>query len=249
MKILAVVPLLLVSSISFAEFGKVVDADGYVNVREAKNANSKIVSQVSSGNFVYFHDEDRYGSPWIYSYPQYDGTDSSGYIHKSRLKFINQNDDGLGTEISMSSFDQAQSMIRFANENNKVSITIKAEDFDYQANENQFTKRHYSESWGDGFYLTHYKGQRFWGTDGSIPQGMNHYKSITVRLNNNIIEMPKNDIESLFNVDLRRTKAFFDEKTNSVYISAIEGDGAGTYRVLFAIENGRYVGKTVVYGI
>lgn len=249
MKILAVIPLLFISSISVAEFGKVVDADGYVNVREAKNLNSKIVGQVSSGDFVYVHDEDMYGSPWVQSHPQYDGTDSSGYIHKSRLKFINQNDDGLGTEISMSSFDQSQSMIRFTNDNNTMSVTIRAKDFDYQANENKFTKQYYSESWGNGFYLTHYKGQRFWGTDGTIPQGMKHYKSITVRLNNNTIEIPKNNIESLFNVDLRRTKVFFDEKTDSVYISAIEGDGAGTYRVLFAIENGRYVDKTVVYGV
>lgn len=245
MKSLVMLLLLLISSISFAEFGKVVDKEGYVNVRNKASLSGKVVGKLSSGAFVYVHDEDMYNN-WLYSYPSHDSTDLSGYIHKSRVAFINQNDDGLSTKILMSSFNQSESEIQFSSEDKNVSVTIQAEDFDYSTNKNKFTKKYVPESWGDSFYLTHYKGQSFWGTDGSEPVNTNHYKSITVTIGNRTIDIPKNEIESLFNIDLRRTRVYFDVKTDSVYISASEGDGAGSYQILFAIENGRYVGKTVL---
>lgn len=245
MRTLLTMSLLLISSASFAEFGKVVDPDGYVNVRQAKSSSSKIVGRVSSGDFVFIDDEDRYDK-WLFSEPSYDGSDSSGYIHNSRIKFINQNDEGRGTEIYMSAFDQSKSKIQFSNENNSVKVTIQAEKFNYPANKHIFTKQYVSGNRDEGFYLTHYKGQDFWGTDGSEPKNTNHYKSINVKLGSRIIDLPNSEIESLFNVNLRRTKVYFDPSTESVYISAMEGDGAGTYRVLFAIEKGQYKGKTVV---
>lgn len=245
MRTLLIMSLLLISSASFAEFGKVVDPDGYVNIRQAKSSSSKIVGRVSLGDFVFIDDEDRYDK-WLFIEPSYDSSDSSGYIHNSRIKFINQNDEGLGTEIQMSNFDQSKSKIQFSNEDNSVKVTIQAEEFNYPANKHLFSKQYNSENRDEGFYLTHFKGQGFWGTDGSEPKNTNHYKYITVKLGNRIINIPKNEVESLFNVDLRRTKVYFDPSTESIYISAMEGDGAGTYHVLFAIKKGQYKGKTVV---
>ncbi|PNK59492.1 SH3 domain-containing protein [Psychrobacter sp. FDAARGOS_221] len=237
--------LLGATTTSHAEFGKIVDADGYVNVRQAPSNSGKILGRITSGKFVYVYDDETYDS-WLYGYPQFDpNNELNGYIHHSRVRFIDSDKQGMSTEVAMSAFDAAQQTIEFAND--KVRVTIEAQDFDYPANKHQFTEQcHHDGKPLTSCYLSHYKGQPFWGTDGGEPNNMNHYKAITVSIGDNTIRIPQSDIESLFNIYLRDTKVYYDANTDSVYISATEGDGAGTYRVLFAIEQGRYIGKTVV---
>ncbi|WP_417785778.1 SH3 domain-containing protein, partial [Tenacibaculum sp.] len=59
------------------EFAKIVDKDGYVNMREKNNTTSKILSQIQSGSLVKVLDQkDEW---WLVLYE-----DKKGYIHKSR---------------------------------------------------------------------------------------------------------------------------------------------------------------------
>ncbi|MCG8186787.1 SH3 domain-containing protein [Tenacibaculum finnmarkense] len=60
---------------------KIIDEDGYVNMRLEKNKNSGIVCQVSSGSLVKVLNKTQ--EWWFVSYKN-----KIGYIHKSRLKLI-----------------------------------------------------------------------------------------------------------------------------------------------------------------
>lgn len=205
---------------SFCSFALIVDKDGYVNVREKESANSKIVGKIKSGEVVFiFEDLD---TDWL----NISFNDKSGYIHRSRIKYINQfekipsvNDDDYGANFKL----------------NNIEIKIKTDKFDYEANKKYFS--------GTDFPITKYKDREIWGTDGTIPKS--YYQSITVKMGNNEIEIPKKDIEDLFNPSNEYTECFYDKITNSVYIHFSNSDGAGSYVALFKIENGVYKGRNV----
>ncbi|MDO6676589.1 SH3 domain-containing protein [Tenacibaculum sp. 1_MG-2023] len=64
-----------------SEFAKIVDKDGYVNMREKSNTTSKILSQIQSGKLVeILEQKDEW---WLVLYDN-----KKGYIHKSRLRLV-----------------------------------------------------------------------------------------------------------------------------------------------------------------
>lgn len=64
-----------------SEFAKIVDKDGYVNMREKNNTTSKILSQIQSGKLVeILEQKDEW---WLVLYDN-----KKGYIHKSRLRLV-----------------------------------------------------------------------------------------------------------------------------------------------------------------
>lgn len=201
--------------LSFAQFAKVIDKDGYVNVRENADANSKIVGKINSDEIVYIFDSEN--KNWA--------NVSNGYVHSSRLKYIE-------------SYPAVPPIIRDASKasfkSGNIKVNIASGKFNFKENEKDFT----STLQGD-----FYKEQQVWGLDGIIPT--THYISITAQIGDKTVQIPVKEIENLFQINNKSTKCYYDRENDILYISMYNSDGAGTYVALFTIEKGQYKGRTL----
>ncbi len=201
--------------LSFAQFAKIVDEDGYVNVRENADANSKIIGKINSDEIVYIFEDDN--KNWA--------NVSNGYIHSSRLKYIK-------------SYQAVPPTVRDANKaifkSGNIKVNIVSGKFNFKENEKDFSSTLYGDF---------YKEQQIWGIDGTIPK--THYISITAQMGNKTIQIPAKEIENLFEINNKSTTCYYDRTNDILYISMLNSDGAGTYVALFTIEKGEYKGRTL----
>lgn len=201
--------------LSFAQFAKIVDKDGFVNVRENADANSKIVGKINSDEIVYIFEPAN--KNWA--------NVANGYVHSSRVKYIK-------------SYQVVSPIVRDANKaifkSGNIKVNIASGKFSFTENEKDFT----STLQGD-----FYKEQQVWGLDGTIPK--THYISITAQIGDKTIEIPTKDIENLFQVSNKYTTCYYDRENDTLYISMLNSEGAGTYVALFTIEKGQYKGRTL----
>lgn len=213
---------------SFCHFAKIADKDGYVNIREKESANSTIKGTIRSNEVVYIFEDS--GTDWLdVSYVDENNIERSGYVHRSRIKYINS------LELIPSVIDDENGVNFILRD---IIAEIKTDSFDYELN-----KKYFSETKHDDFILTKYKGKEMWGTDGTIPQ--TYYQSITVTAGNQTVKIPVQDIEDLFNANNQYTECYYDKADNAIYIHLSNSDAAGSYVVLFKIENGVYKGRQV----
>lgn len=208
---------------SFCNFAVIDDKDGYVNVREKESANSKIIGKIKSGEAVFiFEDLD---TDWLNV--SFDDDKKSGFIHRSRIKYIKDLE-----KIPSVDYHDYKAIFHL----NNIDIDIETDDFDYESN-----KKYFSETVKEDYTIQKYKGRELWGRDGTIPK--TYYKSITLKIGNQEIEIPEKDIGDLFNVNNDCTECYYDKANNSIYIHLSNSDGAGSYVALFKIENGVYKGR------
>ena len=95
-------------------------------------------------------------------------------------------------------------------------------------------------------YLAKINGKQIWGTDGNVPR--TQYKSIEVVSGQRMITIPSAEIADLYEPTLYNTKVFCDRANNTIYISVLNGDGAGGYVGLFMIKNGFYHSRMITIG-
>ncbi|MCV2484144.1 hypothetical protein OD917_04355 [Flavobacterium sp. SH_e] len=67
-------------------------------------------------------------------------------------------------------------------------------------------------------------------------------------IDNNTIELPKNSFDDLFEPTLFNTRAYYDTKSNILYITSSNSDGAGGYEIVLVIEKSQYKERKIVYG-
>lgn len=211
---------------SFCRFAKIVDKDGYVNVREKENGNSKIIGQIKSDEIVFVFED--LSSDWLNVNYKYNNKELSGYLHRSRIKYIN-------TFEQIPSADYDDTFVSFYL--NDISVNIKTSNFDYEANKKYFSKDE------EGF--DKYKGKFMIGTDGYFAEAKTLYQSITVSVGKQTVKIPKEEIEDLFNANNEYTECYYNKGDNSLYIHLSNSDGSGSYKVLFIIENGIYKGRQI----
>ncbi len=210
---------------NIAQYAKVLDKDGYVNVRKTANTNGDIIGKIKSDELVYIFNKGNEQGDWlIVDYKDESNNLLTGYIHKSRLKPIN-------TYELIPSATDSENEATFILRDIRVNITT--EKFDYKANEKYITTHQYPS-----YAVQKYKGQEMWGLDGTNPQS--HYKSITINIETQQIDIPEKETENLFNPNIDMTACYLDDKTETLYITATNADGAGAYDVLFVIEKGKY---------
>jgi hypothetical protein len=205
---------------SFGQFGVIFDKDGFVNVRNSPSISNNIIDTLTNGEVVYCLEAEGEWCPMDYDLG---GQGKSGYIHKSRVKFI-EGFDKIDFE-GLTDFT-----IRFKKDSIKLVITkIK---FNSKNNELQYHIGDASEN--EGSWLEKINGKEFWGTDGNIPE--NQYGQMTLTLGNNRIDLP---VENLFEPNLDHTTVNVDSENKVIYVTAMNSDGAGGYAVLWIIENGK----------
>ncbi|MGU3375916.1 hypothetical protein [Chryseobacterium sp. M5A1_1a] len=218
---------ILSANLSFAQFAKVVDEDGYVNLRENGDPKSKIIGKINSDEIVYVFESDQPNTNWLnIDYNEKTG----GYIHSSRLKYIESYE-----AISPTVRDENKAVFK----SGSIKVDIISEKFNYKENKKFFSSSDYSGQKIEDKY----KGQPIWGTDGTIPQ--THYQSIIVQIGDKKIKIPNKEIENLFNVSNEYTNCYFDRKNDTLYITMLNSDGAGSYVALFKIVKGEYKGRVL----
>ena len=208
----------------FGDYAVVKDKDGYVNIRAKENVKSKIVGTLPNNTLIYnFLNNEDIPNPsnWVY--------EKNGYIHKSRLKKVEDFPSiGKGKEQGNS--------ITIAGKG--ISVTITTQKFD--KTKHKITKKkhkYYEELIIDG--------KRAQGAD-FIPE--DHYKSITVNINGKNVPIPKSAYDDLYEIGIWDTNnfAYYDEEDDILYIIAHNGNGAFSYEVCWQIVKGEY--KTRIIG-
>lgn len=213
--------------LSFAQFAKIVDKDGYVNLRENPDAKSKIIGKINSDEIVYTFELDKNSKNWLNVY--YDDK-TAGYISSSKVKLI----DSYEVILPVTK-DENKAIFKSGN----IKVDIISEKFNYKENKKFFSTSNYNGQKIEDKY----KGNLIWGTDGTIPK--THYKSITVQIRDKKVQIPNKEIENLFNVSNEFTTCYYDRKNDTLYLTMINSDGAGAYVALFKIVKGVYKERIV----
>ena len=212
---------------SFCNFAKIVDKDGFVHVREKGNSSSKIIGQIKSGDIVFIFED--LETEWLnIDYKDENDRTINGYIHRSRIKYIN-------TLENIPSAIENENGVKFVLRD--IVVEIKTAKFDHEQNKKYFSK--------DEQNSDTYRGKFMLGTEGYGNDAKTFYQSITARIGNYTIEIPENEIEDLFNANNNYAECYFDQIDNSLYLHLANADGAASYVTLFKIQNHKYNGRQV----
>ena len=210
----------------FGDYAVVKDKDGYVNIRAKENVKSKIVGTLPNNTLIYnFLNNEDIPNPsnWVY--------EKNGYIHKSRLKKVEDFPSiGKGKEQGNS--------ITIAGKG--ISVTLTKQPFDQT--KHKITKKKYKY-----YEELIIDGKSAQGTDTSfIPE--DHYKSIIVTINGKNVSIPKSAYDDLYEVAMYtdNNAVYYDKEEDTIYIIAHNGSGANAYEVCWQIVKGEY--KTRIIG-
>lgn len=212
---------------SFCNFAKIVDKDGFVNVREKGNVNSKIIGKIKSGDVIYIFEDLQ--TEWLnVDFKDENNREFNGYIHSSRIKYIN-------TLENIPSVIDDEKGVNFILRD--IVVEIKTDKFNNEQNKKYFSK--------DKQGFVKYKTKFMLGTEGYSVEAKTFYKSITTTIGNNTIKIPETEIEDLFNANNNYAECYFDQIDNSLYLHLSNSDGAASYVTLFKIQNNKYNGRQV----
>ncbi len=217
---------ILFSANLFAQFAIIKDNDGYVNVRTEAVKGNNISDQLKNGFVVYCFEPEK---NWINIDYSKNSKDLSGYLYKDRIKYLSDFE-----KIPL--VKETKTNVVFKKDN--LEISIESKNFESNTAKLNFSK--------DKSFLEKINGKRFWGTDGRIPKTT--FKSITITIGTQTIELPKNAFEDLYEPNLFRTQINYDKSSNTLYISSSNSDGAGGYELAWVIEKGQYKERKVAYG-
>lgn len=238
MKNICILIILLVSQLNYAQFARISDADGFVNVRKEANAKSEISGKILNKEIVYLIDNEFSNSQWKYAfYESKSIKEVSGYIHSSRLKI-------LSDFIEIDYLKTENDIAFFMDREEDIQIEIAVQSFNAKKSISKFSIK-------DGFYYA-YKSKPIWGTDGNLPNSA--YKFIKVKIKGKEFEVPQESLENLFQPtiiekanDFKYIEINYDKNNDVLYISSLNSDGAGSYVVLFVFEKGNFKEiKTVI---
>ena len=226
MKTLLTILTLMFCQTTFGQLAIIADKDGYVNVRNSAGIANKIVDKLANGHIVFCLDAENDWYPIDYELTR---KNKSGYLHKSRVKFLKN-----FTKVPYTNL--TDNNILFKLDTLKLSITKTA--FKPKSNKLQYHKGNSQKN--ETTYLEKINGQEIWGTDGNVPK--KQYGQILLELGNNKIYLPKGN---LFEPNLDYTSVNVDTQNETIYISALNSDGAGGYAVLWIIKKGKYERKII----
>lgn len=212
---------------AFAQFAVIKDNDGYVNIRSEASKENNISDKLNNGFMVYCFEPK---NNWINIDYSKNNKDRSGYLYKDRVQYLSE-----FTVIPL--VKETKNQIIFKKDG--FDITIESKNFESNSAKLTFLEK-------DKSILKKINGKDFWGTDGGIPKKV--YKSITVVIDNKTIELPKNSFDDLFEPSLYNTKINYDKKSDILYITSNNSDGAGGYEIVWVIEKGKYKERKIAFG-
>jgi hypothetical protein len=220
MRLLFLILVFLIAWPTFSQFAIIKDTDGYVNVRDSSSKAARVFDTLPNGHCVYVLAEEN--EAWVGIDYEKNGRKQYGYVHRSRLQFINQFKNTTASKALPTSvfFKWDQS-----------SLSISKIPFDYKKHALQYAKNDSLNPTGQ--FLIGIDGHALWGTDGELPHYQ--YGRMALTINGKPIELP---IKGLYNPNLDFTEVNLDVDNNTLYIHTLNSDGAGGYAVIWIVKNG-----------
>lgn len=215
------------NQLCFAQFAIIKDTDGYVNVRDSSDLGSKVVDTLHNGHLIYAFDED--GEQWIGIDYDKNGEHKMGYVHKSRFQLI-----GKFKVLKAQKTLPTSAFYKWDNS----SLSISKIPFDRKKHELKYAKNDSLNPTGN--FLSAIDGHVIYGTDGEVPNYQ--YGKIELKVGNKILELP---MKGLYEPNFEFTSLNLDEVNNTLYLHAINSDGAGAYAVVWVVTNGQFIKQWV----
>jgi len=220
-----IVLFLLISDIVFAQeeaFAVINDKDGYVNVREGKSAQSKVLKRLNNKTIVFVYNYDKADGNWIY-------TDEDGYIYNDRVKWIHK-------------FPQiAKGIVKGSTmvfEGKEIQVILTSGKFDKSKHSFEYFK---DSTTG----IEVIEDQLLYGTDGKMPT--TEYKSIVINIHGKQVSLPKDAYSDLYEPTFLTDHNFvyYDKDADILYIVANNNYADRPYKVCWQIEKGVYKDRKV----
>jgi hypothetical protein len=211
---------------TFGQFAIIADKDSFANVRKSGEIGSVVIDTLTNGQIVFCLEDMKGWRPVDY---EKNGMELSGYVHNSRLFYI---DNFKSIKYSI----LTKKSITFIHDS--ISLTIIKEPFIANKNKLQYEKT--GDKTNESTFLAKINGKQMWGTDGEIPKYQ--YQKILLKIGNKDINLP---CRNMYEPTLDYTKVNIDSKTNTIYITADNSDGAGAYTVLWIVTNGIFKRKII----
>lgn len=216
---------------AFGQFGIIRNKDGFVNVRKSPEKGENIKDTLYNGQIIFYYEEPK--GDWYEIDYEKDTLSSDGYVHKSGFKFLTEFE-------SLPVKQRTKDKVIFQKDSIKITLTKMP-----------FISRNNKLEYGTGDqagFLRKINGKEIWGKDGGIPT--TQYEQVSIECGDKKIDLPKECLENLFepNFEYKYTVIYFDRESNTIYINADNGDGAGGYSVLWIIENGKYKSRHLSQG-
>ncbi|SFN51672.1 hypothetical protein SAMN05421738_1141 [Algoriella xinjiangensis] len=227
-KFLILIFLFSLKSLFAQEFAVINDNDGYTNVRSENSITSKILDKLNKGHLICVMNTE--GNWWNIDYATNKNEIKVGYVYKDRIKLISE-----FNKIPI--LEEKEKQITFSDK--AIEVKVVQDKFDKIKHSFNYVKKYPNQ-------ILKIDGKDYWGTDGEMPK--TEYKSITIKFNNSTLQLPEEALENLYEPNLSSTKVNFDKSNNTIYISAMNSDGAGGYLVIWKIEKGKYMERFVAYG-
>lgn len=207
-----------------SQIAVIQDNDGYVNLRSSAEIRpDNILGKINNLEPVWISDYSDKNDSWqrIVVFKN----DINGFIHRSRLKPISEFED-----INLC-FNTPEKAIL---ENDYCRIEISTQVFNIK--EHKIIK--------SNKYLMKIDGQNFWGTDGELPTM--EYKSIKIITRNKTISLSDKDLHNLYQPHNFALEGYYDKENDTIYLSSLNSDGAGSYLVLWTISNKTDIKKSII---
>jgi hypothetical protein len=218
---------LFLSIFSFGQFAVITDKGGSANIRAGGNTNSRITDSLQNGHLIYCFENKGNWTNIDYTKKQ---KELNGYVYKDRCKLV---------------ADFPAIPVAASNEN---SVKLKKDTIEITLTQRKFEKSRHKIK-----YYKAYPGQvelidnkKYWGKDGGLPT--TQYDKIIIKIGQRILTLPAEATVGLYQPTLATAEVFVDKETNTIYIQTMNSDGAGSYEVIWKIENGVYTDRLVAYG-
>ncbi len=224
-----VVPFLLFCQFAFVRaqeeaFAVINDKDGYVNVREGKSAQSKVLKKLNNKTivFVYNYDKATDGN-WIY-------TDEEGYIYNDRVKWIHK------FPIIAKGIAKGNTIVF---EGKEIQVVLTSGKFD----KSKHSFKYFKDS-STGIEVID-DPALLYGNDGKMPT--TEYRSIVINIHGKQVSLPKDAYSDLYEPTFLtdHNSVYYDKESDILYIVANNNYADRPYKVCWQIEKGVYKGRKV----
>ncbi len=205
-------------------FAVINDKDGYVNVREGKSAQSKVLKKLNNKTivFVYNYDKATDGN-WIY-------TDEEGYIYNDRVKWIHK------FPIIAKGIAKGNTIVF---EGKEIQVVLTSGKFD----KSKHSFKYFKDS-STGIEVID-DPALLYGNDGKMPT--TEYRSIVINIHGKQVSLPKDAYSDLYEPTFLtdHNSVYYDKESDILYIVANNNYADRPYKVCWQIEKGVYKGRKV----
>jgi len=228
MKVITIIIVFFFTINAFSQLAVVNDADGYVNVRYKADKNSKVISKLLNNEVVFCFEP---AGNWVNIDYKKNNSDLSGYVYKDRVRL-------LSALQTIKVVESTNNWLKFSADS--VSVLLQTSKFVSIQQKLKYKKNSGSR------YLDKINGKHFYGTDGEIPKFM--YKRILVVVGRDTLKIPAAEYNDLYEPNLSSTNLNYDSKIHRYYLSAMNGDGAGGYEVVWVFDKTKYLRRYIYNG-